>query len=619
MKGFCGQALWIDLQRQQAERKPLEEELLRVYPGGGLLGAYQVYRLTEADTDALSPGNPLVIATGPAAGAAVSGVSRASACALSPLTGVIGESQAGGQLAPALKKAGLDALVITGRAPRPLWLRIENQRVSFEDASEIAGLSTIEVLDRLEEKCGREAVIVQCGPAGEKQVRFANMLSGRNDVFGRTGLGAVLGAKKLRALAVSGSGATIFADVGALKSLARRGAQRLEQASFPLTLSRHGTAGVVGFQAQAGNLASHNHSRGSIEGYEKLAGESFEPLMGAGATTCYGCVVRCRRKVKHLQAGIHAGLGGPEFETLGLLGSNLDITDPVEVARSNQLCNELGLDTITTGALLAWLMECRERGLISPAQLEGIDLRFGDAEAAREVIRRIGQRQGIGNILADGFGRAIEHFGRGCEPYAVHTKNQGFAVHMPQVKPSQALIYAASPIGPDHQSSEHDWLLEAGGDDCFGLGIVGRGDRASTGPAKVRMTVFSQQYYSLLDTLCLCDFCWGPGNLFTYSELTELVRAATGWGVTFHELMKAGERRIHLMRRLNARRGFDRRQDRLPPRMFEPLGEGPSRGRRVAENFGELLDQYYQVLGCDPLTGHPTPGKLLELGLEWTL
>jgi aldehyde:ferredoxin oxidoreductase len=234
------------------------------------------------------------------------------------------------------------------------------------------------------------------------------------------------------------------------------------------------------------------------------------------------------------------------------------------------------------------------------------------------LIEKTANRDGIGAVLADGFTAAVARFGKVTAPFAVHVKNQGLAVHMPQVKPSQALMYAVCPIGPDHQSSEHDWLMEAG-EDRLGLGIIGRGDKQSTDLAKVRMTVYSQYYYSLLDALCLCMFCWGPGNLFSYRELEDLVRFCTGWHCTFFELMKAGERRINMMRQLNARRGFTRNDDRLPQRVFEPLPDGPSQGRHVdAQAFSKMLDAYYGFMGWDEKTGNPTRGKLMELGLDWT-
>jgi aldehyde:ferredoxin oxidoreductase len=330
-------------------------------------------------------------------------------------------------------------------------------------------------------------------------------------------------------------------------------------------------------------------------------------------------VVRCRKKVKATSPyPLTDKLGGPEFETLGLLGSNLDITDPAAVARASQLCGELGLDTISMGGLAGYVFECAQQGLIPPEALEGRKVGFSNPEDLFWLIEKTAARDGIGDVLADGFTAAIKKFGEKTAPYAVHVKNQGLAVHMPQVKPSQALMYAVCPIGPDHQSSEHDWLMEAG-EDCLGLGIIGSGDKLSTNLAKVRMTVYSQYYYSLLDTLCLCMFCWGPGNLFSYRELEDLVRFSTGWHTTFFELMKAGERRINMMRQLNSRRGFTRKDDRLPERVFVPLPDGPSQGQHVdPDAFPKMLDAYYGFMGWDQKTGNPTQGKLMELGLDWT-
>jgi aldehyde:ferredoxin oxidoreductase len=620
-RGFIGTILRVDLESGRIEKQEFGEEFYRTYLGGGALGTYFLLNEASADCDPLSERNILTIAPGVTTGAAVSGVSRCSITALSPLTGMTGDSQAGGNLGPFIKRSGYDAVVITGRSAKPCFLVVDGERVEIRDAAHLAGRTVVEVLDQLEQDLeGKPWSILQCGPAGERRVRFACLMADRNDVGGRTGLGAVFGSKNLRAVCVRGSGEVEFADPGGLTGLNRLAAKRLPDASFPATLNKHGTPGVVGFQAEGGNFATHNYSKGFTPDYKKLDGGSFGPALGAGATTCFGCVVRCRKKVKaDSPYPLTDKLGGPEFETLGLLGSNLDITDPAAVARASQLCGDLGLDTITMGGLAGYVFECAQQGLIPEEALEGRKVGFGSPEDLFWLIEKTAAREGIGDVLADGFTAAIEKFGERTAPYAVHVKNQGLAVHMPQVKPSQALMYAVCPIGPDHQSSEHDWLMEAG-EDCSGLGIIGKGDKQSTNLAKVRMTVYSQYYYSLLDTLCLCMFCWGPGNLFSYRELEDLVRFSTGWHVTFFELMKAGERRINMMRQLNARRGFTRDDDRLPERVFIPLPDGPSQGRHVdREAFARMLDAYYGLMGWDPQTGNPTRGKLMELGLDWTV
>jgi len=620
-KGYIGRILHVDLSTKKTESREYDQSFYRTYLGGAGVGSFFIMRGTSADTDPLSARNILVIAPGVATGAAVSGVSRCSVTALSPLTGMIGDSQAGGSIGPALKQAGFDAIVIEGRSSEPVYLLVEGGEARLRPAGHLSGKFSSQVLAELESEFGDSKFnVLQCGPAGEKLVRFACLMADRNDVAGRTGMGAVFGSKKLRAVVIRGGSPVDFADPQGLKSLARRAAERVPDAGFPSTLRKYGTPGVVGAQAESGNFATHNYSRGCIEDYRDLCGESFEPDIGAGETTCFGCAVHCRKRVKAEKPfSLSDRLGGPEFETLGLLGSNLDITDAAAVARANQLCGEYGMDTITTGGLAGYLFECLERGLIPPEAVEDRKLAFGNAEGLFWLIEAIGKREGIGDTLADGFTAAIERFGEQTAPYAVHVKNQGLAVHMLQVKPAIALMYAVCPIGPDHQSCEHDWLLEAGGDDALGLAIVGEGDRYSTSMAKVRMTVLSQHYYSLLDALCLCQFCWGPGNLFSYRELEQLLNSATGWECTFYELIKAGERRTNLMRQVNARRGFTRKHDVLPPRVFDPLPDGPSSGRHVEkETFRDMLDSYYAMMGWDEKTGNPTPGKLAELGLEWT-
>jgi aldehyde:ferredoxin oxidoreductase len=620
--GYTGTLLRIDLTSEKIEKVPVETDFLRTYLGGGAIGTFFLHKETNARTDPLSPENVLCIAPGVTTGAAVSGVSRCSVTALSPLTGMVGDSQAGGAIGPMIKRAGYDALLITGRAASLKYIAIDGDQIQIRNADHLSGHKTNALLDSLDSELeGKGWSIIQCGPAGEKLVRFACLMVDRNDVAGRTGLGAVFGSKNLRAVAVRGQNDLNFADPEGLKDLAQKAAKKIPDAGFPATLQKHGTPGVVGFQAEGGNLATHNYSRGFTAEYMQLCGETYDATLGAGSTTCFGCAVRCRKKVKADKPyQLSDDLGGPEFETLGLLGSNLDITDPAAVARANQLCGEYGMDTISMGGLAGYVFECLEKGLITENEIDGVALGFSKPEGLFKLIEKTGQRQGIGDVLAEGFNAAVEKFGPATKDLAVHVKNQGLAVHMPQVKPSQALMYAVCPIGPDHQSCEHDWLLDAGGDDCLGLAIVGQGDRDSTNLAKVRMTINSQFYYSLLDSLCLCMFCWGPGNLFAYRELEDLVRFTTGWDCTFFELIKAGERRVNLMRQLNAKRGFSREHDSLPARVFTPLPDGPSKDKHVdSKSFAEMLDNYFNMIGWDPVTGNPSAGKLKELGLEWSI
>ena len=624
--GYHGVVLRVDLSAQRIEKAEFPEAFYRTYLGGGAVGAYFLLKETTADTDPLGPSNVLTLAPSVTTGCNVSGVSRCSAVALSPLSRGVGEGQAGGLIGPAIKFAGYDAVVITGRADKPSLLLIDGDDVTVRDAAHLAGRTVGDVYDVLREafaEDGKRLSIIQCGPAGERRVRFANLLVDRNDAVGRSGLGAVLGSKNLRAVVVRvPRGKKVdFAGPEGLKQLNALARERLPEADFPSTLSQYGTPGVMGFQSEAGNVATHNYSRGCHEHYKDLTGQVFEPVIGAGHATCYGCIVACRKRVKFDGPyAVSDKLGGPEFETLGTLGANLDITDIKAVAKANELCNQYGIDTITVGALAAYVFESIERGLISADAMDGKSLAFGSPEDLLWLIERIARREGVGDVLAEGPEAAVDHFGPETAPYAIHCKGQGLPAHMAQVKPSQALMYATVPIGGDHMSSEHDWLLAGGGEICLGLGIIGKGNARSTDLPKIRMTVYSQHYYSLLDTLTLCMFCWGPGNLFTYRDLEDLLKYTTGWQCTMWELMKAGERKTNMMRQINARRGFTREQDVLPGRLYEPLPNGPSQGAHVDRDaFPTMLDQYYALMGWDLETGNPTPGKLMELGLEWTL
>ncbi len=621
MKGICGKILMVDLTTQTVKQVAYPQSFYRSYLGGGGIGAYMLLKHTTGDTDPLGPGNVITIAPGVTTGAAVSGVSRCSVTALSPETGAVGDTQAGGNFGPFLKRSGFDAVVITGKAQQLSCLIVSHDTAEIVSCTELAGKTVLEVHDALSSRQeGKKISILQCGIAGEHMVQYASLASDLNNVFGRTGMGAVFGSKNLKAVVVSGEGTVPFVDPDGVKALARTGADRVRNEGAADVLKRYGTPGIVQPNALKGNLSTHNYTSGYHDRYMDLDGRSFEETIASKGTTCYGCVIGCRKTVKcEAPYAVTERLGGPEFETLGVLGSNLDITDAAAVAKANELCNNYGLDTISFGSIVSYLWECMERELIDPSAHEAMPSGgFGNAEALLELIELTARRIGVGDILADGFTRTVEYFGMDTEPYAVHTKNHGFAVHMAQVKQTMALMYAVSPIGADHMSCEHDWLAADTSEAAQGLGLLNPAEELSYGIEKVRSVVYSQLYYGMLDSLGLCMFCWGTGSLYTYKELTDLIRYTTGWDVTLWELMKAGERRITMMRMINHKRGFTKKDDRLPEQVFTPLRNGPTEGRSVDRvGFTSMRDTYYAVMGWDP-EGVPTRGKLAELDLVWT-
>jgi aldehyde:ferredoxin oxidoreductase len=313
--------------------------------------------------------------------------------------------------------------------------------------------------------------------------------------------------------------------------------------------------------------------------------------------------------------------GGPEFETLMMLGSNLGIGDLAVVTKASEICNKNTLDTITAGAMIGLTMECFEKGIIDSNDTDGLILEFGNAEAALKLLDMIVHRRGLGDILADGPERTITEWGEDVRALAVHVKNQPCPAHDPRVKQSQALMYAVNPFGADHMSSEHDWIVTGDGDVARGLAITEFTNYDRLDITKVKGTMLSQYYYSLLDTLMLCAFPWGPNSVYDHRDLEEFIQAVTGWQTTFWELMKAGERRINLMRAFNAREGLDRRNDKLPPRLFDALSaEGVFDGKKINQmEFDDRLTEYYGMMNWDPQTGNPTKSKIIELGLGWIL
>ncbi len=620
-KGYTGKFLRINLTDGSTKVVSFDQEFYRKYLGGGGFGTYFLLKETNSDTDPLSPENVVTIAPGITTGSAVSGVSRCGLTALSPETGAVGDSQAGGSFGPYLKRAGWDAVILTGKAEKMSYILIEDDTVSILGAEDVSGKSILYARGVFEDKYGKKGVsVMQCGPAGENLVKYASVSSDLHDAYGRTGMGAVFGSKNLRAVVVKSSGTIGFENPEGLKDLAKTAISRIPGSGFVSTIKKYGTEGIVIGNAEAGNLCTHNYSTGYHADYAKLDRSNYdEEFLGKG-TTCFGCAVGCRKTVKsEAPYKVTDKLGGPEFETIGVLGSNLDIFDPVAVAKANELCNTYGIDTITLGGIISYLAESAENGLITEDQIGYKGFGFGNADGVIWLIEQVGKREGIGNILADGFEAAIKHFGEATRKYAVHVKGHGFAVHMPQVKPSLALMYAVVPLGADHMSSEHDWLITDDSEASRGLGIMETDDVNSTGINKVRMAVYSQYYYSVLDSLNLCMFCWGAGSLYTYPELEDLVRYTTGMDMTFWELMMAGERKVTMMRLLNLRRGFTDKDDKLPAKMFEPLYDGPSKGRSVNEDdFNRMKAEYYGFLGWDE-SGIPRSGKLAELGLEWAV
>jgi aldehyde:ferredoxin oxidoreductase len=441
-------------------------------------------------------------------------------------------------------------------------------------------------------------------------------------------MGLVMASKQLKAIVVRGHRKPEFADPAALAVLNKAGPRWLPENPDVDALGKYGTASVVMPQNMMGTLPTRNYNESQFQGAEDISGERMYDAVLKKRETCYACVVRCKRVVE-IQDGLRSVdpiYGGPEYETLGTFGSYCGVQDLAAVCKANEICNAYGVDTITCGATIAFAMECFERGVIDLQQTGGLRLCYGDAEAMLETLRQIVANRGpLGSVLAQGSAKAAKAWGPAAAECLITVKDQEAPAHMPQAKKSLALIYAVNPFGADHQSSEHDWMYEDGIASPLYLGRLAELDLkdpcapGSFGPEKVRFAAATQTFYSLLDTLELCQFVWGPAwCLYGPTETVELVRAATGWPVSLYELMKAGARRINLMRVFNAREGFARKDDALPKKFYQPLlGEGPTAGVAIdPAEFESALDLYYDLMHWTR-DGLPTHAALVDLGIGW--
>jgi aldehyde:ferredoxin oxidoreductase len=634
--GYNGKILHVDLTNGKFRVEEPAEAFYRKYMGGSALALHYLLKDMPAGVDPLGPENVLVLALSVLTGTAISGQSRMTAAAKSPLTGAIGDSQGGGFFPAELKFAGFDAIVVKGKAEKPVYLWINEGKFELRDASHLWGKITGEAESAIKEELGDNKIeVLQIGPAGEKGVRFAGIFSMSNRANGRTGMGAVMGSKNLKAVAVRGKKRPTVADKAGLNKLAKWGAANLDDSDVA-GLAKYGTAETTGANQASGTLPTYNYNSGVFDGWEPIDGTTMYDtvLRGAaegkqdrlGRDSCYACTIRCKRVVEIAEGPyqVDPHYGGPEYETTSTFGNYCAVDDLPAICKANELCNKYGMDTISCGATISWAFEAFNEGALTLKDTDGLDLTWGNAESMVALTEKIGKREGFGDLLAEGSERAAKTIGRGTEAFLITFKSQEAPAHMPRVKRSLAVIYATNPYGADHQTHEHDPAIEDDfeyyEDRMAVLGFSEGVEARSLGAEKIRFAVEGQRMYSAMDSLNLCQFVYGPAwQLYGPNDMVEVVRTVTGWeDVTFDELQKVGERRINMMRAFNAIEGYDRKDDVLPAKLFKPLKGGVSDGWKLDRSEVEAaLDQYFEICGWDTKTGNPTRAKLDELGLAW--
>jgi aldehyde:ferredoxin oxidoreductase len=605
MHGFTGKLLSVDLTSGEISDLPLHQAHARQFVGGASLACRYLFDRINHDTDPLGPDNPLMFMTGPLVGTAAPMCGRYVVCARSPQTGLWGEANSGGRFGPCLRFAGYDGILFTGRAAHPVYLSIWNGEAELHDARGLWGKDSYETQEEIKSELKVGPLSVACiGPAGENLVKYAAVMNDWGRAAGRTGMGAVMGSKNLKAIAAGGEFQVPLADEAQFKDTVQVIVEDVKDDVKAQFLSAGGTASGTDTTMWMGDVPNKYFTVGLWEPATNLGGGTMAETILVGKRACYRCVVGCGRVTTI--GGRHATqkIDGPEYETAIAFGSLILSEDLPAAAYAGHLCNAYGLDTISAGVTIAFAYYLYDQGLLSKADTGGLELTWGSIEPALILIEQIAQRRGFGAVLAEG----SRYLGRvfGAEDLAVQVNGLEVPMHDPRAFVGMGLVYATAPRGACHNQADM-FLIDLGAP-VPELDIE-LGDRLESSPEKALMTSRAMDWRTLYNSLIMCIFC----NPFA-GYVLNLLSAATGWELEMGDLLPLGERALNLKRLLNGKLGLTAKNDRLPKLLLQPL-PGDEVETRVPD-MEVLLPAFYHARGWDPWTGMPTPKKLRELGLE---
>ena len=621
MHGYTGNILKADLTAGTFEVLNPGEDFYRKYIGGSCMGVYYLLRDMPAGIDPLSPESVMVFSVGPITGAKISGASRHSVTAKSPLTGGIAASEAGGYWAPELKKAGFDALILVGKAKKPSYLWIHDGKYELRDAAHLWGTPTKEAQSAIREELGDKKIrVAQIGVAGERQCLYANIVNECAHFNGRGGLGAVMGSKNLRAIAVRGTQEPNWFDAEGLSKYGREMVSIIKENEDFQDFIKNGTYGVVDEHIGVSGLPTRNWTSGTFEGQNELESSAWGDLIKPG--TCHACALSCKRHVDSKKTSeVDAAYGGPEYETVGMCGSNLGISSRLDICKINAVAAKYAFDTISFGATVSFLIECFEKGYIDENYTGGLKLAYGDGETVIQLAEMTGQVVGFGAKIAQGSEELAREIGQGSKDLLLTVRGKELPAHMPQTKTSIGLMYAFAPVGADHVAGEMDGSISAepiperlkmldcdSVEDPFELNIE-----------KAKFQWRTQLAYSFFDTASVCVMTFGTsGEVGGLEELVRAINKATGWDTSFYELMMVAERRIQMMRVFNIREGLTPEDDALPKKLYTPLTGGVSDGFALKKSEFEAVKRFfYEMVGWTEENGAPSKSKLQALNLGW--
>ncbi|MGD9301327.1 MAG: aldehyde ferredoxin oxidoreductase family protein [Desulfobacterales bacterium] len=620
--GYTGRILHVDLTNRKIDIEQKDEAFFRSYLGGRGIGYHYLMNMVPPGVDPLSPENILVLATGVMTGSPLAASCRFAAVGKSPLTGTAAESEAAGFFGPELKKAGFDAVVLAGRSETPVYLFVNDGKAEIKTATPIYQMGSKEVEDAIRDELGSSKIrVAQTGLAGMNQVLFANITNNLGHFNGRNGFGALMGSKNLRAVAALGSEKINFFDRDSLNRTAKNYAGSFRDNPLGEALYTYGTTGFPELLSAAGALPVDNFRRSALEDSAPVSGDTYNTLLLQKRKGCYSCPIKCKRGIALDDAkyGIDSRYGGPEYETIAALGTNLNIVDLKAIAKGNEIC----MDTITAGMTIAFACECFQEKVITTEDTGGLKLRFGDADMMIQLLELIARREGFGDVLAQGSARLAKRWGVEDRPSNLAVKGQEISMHDPRVKVGVGLGFAVSTYGADHMTAAHDPFFTDANSPMFKsvkpLGIYNAMPATEITSEKVRGYMQLEKLWRMMDALGLCVFGYAPRGVMPLDVMVQSLNAVTGWNTSLYELMRAAERASMLARAFNSREGFSIKDDRLPPRLFDPKPDGPESGKKIfeEEEFNRAIALYYEMISCDPGTGRPLRGKLLELDLEW--
>ncbi len=621
--GTHGKILHIDLTAGETRVEHPTDEFYRLLVGGRALVAYLLLRDLPAGTEPFSPDNLLIFAPGIMQGTNFPGAGRHGVGGKSPLTGGLGSSEVGGWWGHEFKRTGYDALVIRGRAGSPVYVWINDDQVEIRPADHLWGLTTAPAEAAIRDELGDDRIrVAQIGPGGENLVRFAAIMHDVNRAAGRNGLGALMGSKNLKAVAVRGTRQVAVADRARVTAVSRWLAENYKDLmSWAVAGIGRGTQDGVKRQSSVGGLPTRNFGQAEFEHAELLTGKRNYEMFFKDRDTCQGCPVRCKQVFENQHQDPYRRLdpvyGGAEYEAMAALGSCCYVSDNLAVLKANELANANGLDAISAGVAIAFAMECFENGILTPADTGGLEYRWGDGDLMVRSVEMIARREGFGDVMAEGVARMAVRFGPESQPFNMTVKGQELPMHEPRLKHAMGVGYAVAPVGADHMMNMHDTAYVRDGRSLQRVNSVldnpiGGVPRDVLDEDKMQIFYHELNWQHFQDCALICQF-----YCYDYDHLAEALSGVTGLEYGIHDILAVGARAQTLARRFNLREGLTAADDRLPRRVMQAFDEGPIEGSGIGdEDFDWFKRRFYARMGWDPDTGEPTGECLRDLELD---